>query len=109
MSRRPTRGRKKPCAALPPNLISSPLSSRIRPTPSLAICLSALATDKQDRHADCNEMAMALQAWLARNAPTIGDTRMASFIQELFADDILCEREELDKLSGWAESLLGRA
>ena len=89
----------------------SPPSTRAPRVPRALdeICRSALAADKQDRYADCNEMALALQAWLARNAPTIGDTQMAAFMRELFAEDILHAREELHKLSGWAETLLGRS
>jgi len=58
------------------------------------ICLKALAASKSDRYADCDEMRTALQAWLAQNAPTTDGTRMAGFLQELFAEDIVRERGE---------------
>src|SRR5262249_27535128 len=58
------------------------------------ICLKALAADRSQRYADCDEMRMALQTWLAHNAPTTDGTRMAAFLQELFAEDILRERAE---------------
>jgi serine/threonine protein kinase len=58
------------------------------------ICLKALAANKDDRYADCDEMRMALQGWLAANAPTTDGTRMAAFLQELFAEDIVRERAE---------------
>ena len=58
------------------------------------ICLRALAADKKDRYANCDEMRMALQTWLAHNAPTTDGTRMSSFLQELFTDDIVRERNE---------------
>ncbi|MBA3500832.1 MAG: serine/threonine protein kinase, partial [Deltaproteobacteria bacterium] len=58
------------------------------------ICLRALASSRADRYADCDEMRMALQTWLAVNAPTTDGTRMSSFLQELFAEDILRERAE---------------
>jgi serine/threonine protein kinase len=58
------------------------------------ICLRALAASKADRYGDCDEMRMALQSWLATNAPTTDGTRMSSFLQELFSDDIVRERAE---------------
>ncbi len=62
------------------------------------ICLKALAAEKKDRYADCDEMRMALQTWLAQNAPTTDGTRMSSFLQELFSDDIKRERAERSEL-----------
>ena len=62
------------------------------------ICLRALAADKKDRYADCDEMRMALQTWLAQNAPTTDGTRMSTFLQELFSDDIVRERSERTEL-----------
>ena len=62
------------------------------------ICVKALASKKEDRYADCDEMRMALQTWLAQNAPTTDGTRMASFLQELFTDDIQRERNERQEL-----------
>jgi serine/threonine protein kinase len=58
------------------------------------ICLKALAPERPDRYADCDEMRMALQTWLAHNAPTTDGTRMSAFLQELFAEDIVRERAE---------------
>jgi serine/threonine protein kinase len=58
------------------------------------ICLKALAPAREDRYADCDEMRMALQTWLANNAPTTDGTRMSTFLQELFAEDIVRERGE---------------
>jgi serine/threonine protein kinase len=62
------------------------------------ICLRALAADKKDRYTDCDAMRMALQTWLAHNAPTTDGTRMSSFLQELFSDDIVRERAERNEL-----------
>jgi len=62
------------------------------------ICLKALAAAKDDRYADCDEMRMALQGWLAANAPTTDGTRMAAFLQELFAEDIVRERAERQEM-----------
>ncbi len=62
------------------------------------ICLRALAASKEDRYRDCDEMRMALQSWLAQNAPTTDGTRMSQFLQELFAEDIDRERGERQEL-----------
>jgi len=62
------------------------------------ICLRALAADKKDRYGDCDAMRMALQTWLAHNAPTTDGTRMNSFLQELFSEDIVRERNERNEL-----------
>src|SRR3954471_14142280 len=62
------------------------------------ICLKALAASKDDRYADCDAMRMALQSWLAQNAPTTDGTRMAGFLQELFTEDIHRERAERNEL-----------
>src|SRR5688500_7307308 len=62
------------------------------------ICLKALAAAKEDRYKDCDEMRMALQGWLATNAPTTDGTRMSSFLQELFSEDIVRERAERAEL-----------
>ncbi len=58
------------------------------------ICVKALASKKEDRYTNCDEMRMALQSWLAQNAPTTDGTRMSTFLQELFSDDIVRERQE---------------
>ena len=62
------------------------------------ICLRALAAAKDERYADCDAMRMALQSWLATNAPTTDGTRMSGFLLELFADDIQRERVERNEL-----------
>jgi serine/threonine protein kinase/TolA-binding protein len=58
------------------------------------ICLKALASSRDDRYADCDAMRQALQTWLAANAPTTDGSRMSSFLQELFSEDIVRERNE---------------
>jgi len=58
------------------------------------ICLRALAAEKADRYKDCDEMRQALQGWLSANAPTTDGTRMSTFLQELFSEDIVRERAE---------------
>jgi serine/threonine protein kinase len=62
------------------------------------ICLKALAASKDDRYPDCDAMRMALQSWLARNAPTTDGTRMSAFLLELFSEDIQRERVERNEL-----------
>ena len=62
------------------------------------ICLRALAASKDDRYADCDAMRMALQAWLAKNAPTTDGTRMSAFLLELFSEDIQRDRVERNEL-----------
>ncbi|MDX2094033.1 MAG: protein kinase [Kofleriaceae bacterium] len=62
------------------------------------ICVRALASKREDRYANCDEMRMALQAWLAQAAPTTDGTRMSTFLHELFADDIQRERGERAEL-----------
>jgi serine/threonine protein kinase len=68
------------------------------PTELDEICLKALAPSRDDRYRDCDAMRMALQGWLAQNAPTTDGTRMAAFLLELFSDDIQRERAERDEL-----------
>ncbi|HSS02222.1 MAG TPA: serine/threonine-protein kinase, partial [Kofleriaceae bacterium] len=58
------------------------------------ICLRALAPSRDDRYPDCDAMRMALQGWLAQNAPTTDGTRMSAFLFELFAEDIQRDRTE---------------
>ena len=62
------------------------------------VCLRALAAEKADRYKDCDEMRQALQTWLSANAPTTDGTRMSTFLQELFADDIIRERAERQEM-----------
>ena len=62
------------------------------------ICCKALAASRDDRYPDCDAMRMALQAWLAQNAPTTDGTRMASFLNELFAEQITRDRSERNEL-----------
>jgi serine/threonine protein kinase len=62
------------------------------------ICLKALAAERKDRYETCDEMRMALQTWLAHNAPTTDGTRMSTFLQELFSEDIVRERGERTEL-----------
>lgn len=60
--------------------------------------MKALASDKRDRYADCDEMAKVLQAWLWRHAPTTDAAQIASFLRPLFAEDLPRERTERAEL-----------
>ncbi len=62
------------------------------------ICARALAPEKADRYQSCDEMRTALQGWLAVAAPTTDGTRMSNFLSELFAEDIVRERDERKEL-----------
>src|SRR5262245_3437632 len=62
------------------------------------ICLKALAASRDERYPDCDAMRMALQTWLAQNAPTTDGTRMSAFLFELFAEDIQRERNERNEM-----------
>src|SRR5205814_6801205 len=58
-----------------------------------AIVLKALAPDRAQRYRDGEEMRAALDGWLARealtrNRPTIDNAHVASFLRELFDDEI---------------------
>ncbi|MBL8621902.1 MAG: protein kinase [Myxococcales bacterium] len=62
------------------------------------IVVRALAAEKEQRYATCDEMRQALQGWLAVNAPTTDATRMSDFLRDLFADDIASERTEREAM-----------
>jgi serine/threonine protein kinase len=62
------------------------------------IVVRALAAEKDQRYATCDEMRQALQGWLAVNAPTTDATRMSDFLRDLFADDISSERTEREAM-----------
>ncbi len=62
------------------------------------ICVRALASKKEDRYANCDEMRTALQAWLGHAAPTTDGMRMSTFLQELFSEDIVRERVERQEM-----------
>src|SRR5262249_31659265 len=62
------------------------------------ICLRGLAASKDERYPDGDGMRMALETWLAQNAPTTDGTRMSAFLLELFAEDIQRERAERNEM-----------
>ncbi len=62
------------------------------------ILVRGLASARDDRYRNCDEMRQALQGWLAVNAPTTDSTRMAEFIQDLFIEDISTDRAEREAM-----------
>jgi eukaryotic-like serine/threonine-protein kinase len=62
------------------------------------ICLRALAPERADRYASCDEMRQGLQSWLAQNAPTMDAGRISNFLQELFVEDVGRERSEREEM-----------
>jgi serine/threonine protein kinase len=65
-----------------------------------AICLRALAPRREDRFASGEEFREALAGWLARHAAGTDTARVASFVSQLFAEDIERERAERSALIG---------
>ena len=70
------------------------------------ICVRALHSDRAERFASCDDMRIALQAYLAKHAPATDEMRVATFLRDLFADDI--EREQLER-NAMIESISRRA
>jgi eukaryotic-like serine/threonine-protein kinase len=68
------------------------------PTELDDIVVRALMSDRADRYPTCDDMQKALQTWLAANAPTTDQGRMAAFLLELFAEDISRERAERESM-----------
>src|SRR5262245_26440684 len=62
------------------------------------IVLKALASDRNLRFHNGEEMRAALAGWLAREAPATDAARMGKFIQAVFAEDIAKDRVEREKL-----------
>jgi serine/threonine protein kinase len=71
----------------------SKLTARV-PADLEAIVLKALAPDRNERYTDCEALRVALAGWLAKNAPTIDNERIAAFLRQLFADEIDDERQK---------------
>jgi serine/threonine protein kinase len=62
------------------------------------ICLRALNADKDARYPSCEHMRKALQAWLAKNAPTTDASRVSTFLHELFDGDIERDRAAREEM-----------
>ena len=70
------------------------------------ICVRALHADRAERFGSCDDMRIALQAYLAKHAPATDEMRVATFLRDLFADDI--EREQIER-NAMIESISRRA
>jgi serine/threonine protein kinase len=82
-----------------PDLVSpSRRASRVPPELD-RISLKALAPDLKDRYASCEELRHDLARFLAQTAPTTDSARLASFLRELYDDDIAAERTEREMLT----------
>lgn len=77
----------------------APSTRAPRVTPELdEICQRALMANRDDRYASCEEFRIALQSWLATNAPTTDSTRLSSFLYDLFEEDVETERAAREEL-----------
>jgi eukaryotic-like serine/threonine-protein kinase len=63
------------------------------------ISLKALAPDLKDRYASCEELRHDLAKFLAQTSPTTDTARLATFLGELYDDDIAAERAEREMLT----------
>jgi serine/threonine protein kinase len=68
------------------------------PTELDDICIKALAAKKEDRYATADEFREAVTSWLATEYPQTDASRIESFLNELFAEDIERERREREEL-----------
>jgi len=66
------------------------------------ISLKALAPDLKDRYARCEDLRLDLAAFLAQNYPATDTARLATFLHELYQEDIEAERVEREALIGKA-------
>jgi eukaryotic-like serine/threonine-protein kinase len=62
------------------------------------IALKALAPDLKDRYARCEELRLDLAAFLAQHYPATDTARVATFLHELYQEDIEAERVERETL-----------
>ncbi|HEY2745481.1 MAG TPA: serine/threonine-protein kinase, partial [Polyangia bacterium] len=63
-----------------------------------AVSLKALATERDQRYSTAEEFRKALQDELARIAPGTDSSRVASFLKDLFGDEIKREAAERERL-----------
>src|SRR5205823_4575284 len=62
------------------------------------IVLKALSPERDQRYRDCEELRAALAGWLAKEAPTLDNARVAAFLRDLFEDEIERERKRREML-----------
>jgi serine/threonine-protein kinase len=80
--------------------VVAPSKRATRVPPELdRIALKALAADLKDRYQTCEELRQDLATYLAQTAPATDSVRVASFLKELYAEDIASERKEREELA----------
>jgi serine/threonine-protein kinase len=80
--------------------VIAPSKRATRVPPELdRIALKALAPVLKDRYQTCEELRQDLATFLAQTAPATDSVRVASFLKELYADDIASERKEREELA----------
>jgi serine/threonine-protein kinase len=62
-----------------------------------ALVLRAVAPDPANRYASAEELRDALQMALAQRSPTLTSDRLGAFLRELFAEELVEEREALQR------------
>jgi serine/threonine protein kinase len=73
--------------------IDAPSTYAPRVPPALdAVVMKALAKDKTLRYADCEAFRAGLAGFLAQTAPTTDSARVATFLSQLFDDEIEADR-----------------
>jgi len=80
--------------------VIAPSKRATRVPPELdRIALKALAPDLKDRYQTCEDLRQDLATYLAQTAPGTDSVRVASFLKELYADDMATERKEREELA----------
>ncbi|RMH40155.1 MAG: serine/threonine protein kinase [Deltaproteobacteria bacterium] len=79
--------------------VPPPSAKAPRVPPELdAICAKALAPNREDRYPTGEAFREALQAWLAKAAPTTDASRLSAFVKDLFAEDLDKDRAARQRL-----------
>jgi serine/threonine protein kinase len=66
------------------------------------IALKALAPDLKNRYTRCEELRSDLAAFLSQHHPATDTARVAGFLRELYAEDMVAEQVEREELIGKA-------
>jgi serine/threonine protein kinase len=62
------------------------------------IAMKALAPDLKNRYTRCEDLRADLAAFLSQHFPATDSARLASFLRELYAEDMAAEQTERDEL-----------
>lgn len=87
----------------PPSVLNPHISTRLDD-----IVMKALAVNRSDRYPSALAFENALAAYLAPNTPSTVKRSMADFLQELFAEERVQEKLDLEKGSEIASDLFNR-